>query len=214
MNNYPPTVFIIDDDTAVRDSLTLLLEQEAIHVQSFTSAEAFLSAYKPDFTGCILLDIRMPGKDGLTLQEELNQRKSQLPIIFLTGYGSIPLSVKAMKAGAIDFLTKPVTRIKLLTSIQSAFLEAYKTQHAAEHHQDALSRIVTLTEREQEIMTLVVQGYSNKEIAQRLHISFRTVEIHRSHILHKTGAHNLLDLVRIAHESGLNTSEIQSSTNN
>lgn len=214
MNNYPPTVFIIDDDTAVRDSLTLLLEQEAIHVQSFTSAEAFLSAYKPDFTGCILLDIRMPGKDGLTLQEELNQRKSQLPIIFLTGYGSIPLSVKAMKAGAIDFLTKPVTRIKLLTSIQSAFLEAYKTQHAAEHHQDALSRIVTLTEREQEIMTLVVQGYSNKEIAQRLHISFRTVEIHRSHILHKTGAHNLLDLVRIAHESGLNTSEIQSSPNN
>lgn len=214
MNNYPPTVFIIDDDTAVRDSLTLLLEQEAIHVQSFTSAEAFLSAYKPDFTGCILLDIRMPGKDGLTLQEELNQRKSQLPIIFLTGYGSIPLSVKAMKAGAIDFLTKPVTRIKLLTSIQSAFLEAYKTQHAAEHHQDALSRIITLTEREQEIMTLVVQGYSNKEIAQRLHISFRTVEIHRSHILHKTGAHNLLDLVRIAHESGLNTSEIQSSPNN
>ena len=214
MNNYPPTVFIIDDDTAVRDSLTLLLEQEAIHVQSFTSAEAFLSAYKPDFTGCILLDIRMPGKDGLTLQEELNQRKSQLPIIFLTGYGSIPLSVKAMKAGAIDFLTKPVTRIKLLTSIQSAFLEAYKTQHAAEHHQDALSRIVALTEREQEIMTLVVQGYSNKEIAQRLHISFRTVEIHRSHILHKTGAHNLLDLVRIAHESGLNTSEIQSSPNN
>ena len=214
MNNYPPTVFIIDDDTAVRDSLTLLLEQEAIHVQSFTSAEAFLSAYKPDFTGCILLDIRMPGKDGLTLQEELNQRKNQLPIIFLTGYGSIPLSVKAMKAGAIDFLTKPVTRIKLLTSIQSAFLEAYKTQHAAEHHQDALSRIVTLTEREQEIMTLVVQGYSNKEIAQRLHISFRTVEIHRSHILHKTGAHNLLDLVRIAHESGLNTSEIESSPNN
>lgn len=214
MNNYPPTVFIIDDDTAVRDSLTLLLEQEAIHVQSFTSAEAFLSAYKPDFTGCILLDIRMPGKDGLTLQEELNQRKNQLPIIFLTGYGSIPLSVKAMKAGAIDFLTKPVTRIKLLTSIQSAFLEAYKTQHAAEHHQDALSRIITLTEREQEIMTLVVQGYSNKEIAQRLHISFRTVEIHRSHILHKTGAHNLLDLVRIAHESGLNTSEIESSPNN
>lgn len=214
MNNYPPTVFIIDDDTAVRDSLTLLLEQEAIHVQSFTSAEAFLSAYKPDFTGCILLDIRMPGKDGLTLQEELNQRKSQLPIIFLTGYGSIPLSVKAMKAGAIDFLTKPVTRLKLLTSIQSAFLEAYKTQHATEHHQDALSRIVALTEREQEIMTLVVQGYSNKEIAQRLHISFRTVEIHRSHILHKTGAHNLLDLVRIAHESGLNTSEIQSSPNN
>lgn len=214
MSNYPPTVFIIDDDAAVRDSLTLLLKQEAIHVQSFFSAEAFLGVYQPDFTGCILLDIRMPGNDGLTLQEELKQRKSQLPIIFLTGYGSIPLSVKAMKAGAIDFLTKPVTRTKLLASIQSAFLEAYKTRHAAEHHQDALSRIVTLTEREQEIMTLVVQGYSNKEIAQRLHISFRTVEIHRSHILHKTGAHNLLDLVRIAQEIGLNISEIESPSNN
>ncbi len=208
MNSYPPTVFIIDDNAAVRDSLTLLLEQEAIHVQSFNSAEAFLSAYQSDFTGCILLDIRMPGKDGLTLQEELNQRKSQLPIIFLTGYGSIPLSVKAMKAGAIDFLTKPVTCTKLLASIRLAFLEAYKTQHVTEHHQAALSRIATLTEREQEIMALVIQGYSNKEIAQHLHISFRTVEIHRSHILHKTGAHNLLDLLRIAQESGFSASEI------
>ena len=204
---HPPTVFIIDDDATVREAITLLLEHEEIHVQSFASADAFLSAYHPDFIGCILLDICMPGKDGMQLHEELKQRQSKLPIIFLTGHGDIPQSVKAIKAGAIDFLTKPVTRVKLLASIRSAFLEAYKTQHVAEHHQAILSHIATLTEREQEIMTLVVQGYSNKEIAQHLHISFRTVEIHRSHILHKTGAHNLLDLVRIAQEGGLSPSE-------
>lgn len=204
---YPPTVFIIDDDAAVRDALTLLLEKEAIPVLSFDSAEAFLSAYQPDLLGCILLDIRMPGKSGIKLQEELNQRQSKLPIIFLTGYGNIPLTVKTLKAGAIDFLTKPVTRTKLLASIRSAFQQINQGQQTMEHHHDAVSRVAALTEREQEIMLLVVQGYSNKEIAQRLQISFRTVEIHRSHILHKTGAHNLLDLVRIVHESKLDNPE-------
>lgn len=208
MTVQPPTVYIVDDDATVRDAITLLLEHEEIRVQSFASAEAFLNIYHPDFIGCILLDIRMPGKDGMQLHEELKQRQNKLPIIFLTGHGDIPQSVKAIKAGAIDFLTKPVTRIKLLASIQSAFLEAHKTQHVAKHHEIILSRIATLTEREQEIMAFVIQGYSNKEIAQRLHISFRTVEIHRSHILHKTGAHNLLDLVRIVQESGFSPSEI------
>ncbi|SDY69664.1 response regulator transcription factor [Nitrosomonas sp. Nm33] len=206
MTSQHPFVFIVDDEPAVRDSLALLLKQEGINVQTFENAETFLSAYQPDYKGCIILDIRMPGIDGMQLQEKLSYCKCMMPIIFLTGHGDIPMSVRAMKAGAIDFLTKPITRAKLLASIQSAFLESEKLIAANKHNQDALSRLASLTKREHEVMQLAIQGCHNKEIASRLGISFRTVEIHRSNIMHKTGAINLLDLARIAYESGLNTS--------
>ncbi len=203
MTSQQSVVFIVDDDPAVRDALTLLLKQEGISVQIFENAETFLSAYRPDYKGCIILDVRMPGMDGMQLQEKLFHCNCVMPIIFLTGHGDIPMSVRAIKAGATNFLTKPITRAKLLDSIQSAFLENEKLIAANRHNQDAILRLISLTKREREVMELAIQGYHNKEIASRLGISFRTVEIHRSNIMHKTGAINLLDLARIAYESGL-----------
>lgn len=206
MTSQNSVVFIVDDHPAVRDSLALLLKQVGIDVQTFENAEAFLDAYQPDYKGCIILDVRMSGMDGMQLQEKLSDSKCMMPIIFLTGHGDIPMSVRAIKAGAIDFLTKPITLEKLLPSVQSALLENEKLIEANKHNQDALSRLESLTKREYEVMMLAIQGCHNKEIATRLGISFRTVEIHRSNIMHKTGAINLLDLARIAYESGLNTS--------
>lgn len=203
MTTPKSTVYIVDDDPAVRDSLSLMMKQEKIDVLSFDSADAFLNAYQPDYYGCIIIDISMPGMGGLQLQNELSRRGIMLPVIFLTGHGDIPMSVNAIKAGAVDFLTKPVTREKLLTSVRSALFEAKKKMNAVKHNQATRSRIATLTKREREVMKLAAQGCTNKEIASQLGISHRTVEIHRSKIMHKTGAANVIDLAHIAHEAGL-----------
>ncbi len=203
MTNLAPVVFIVDDELSVRDSLTLMLEQEDISVQSYESADVFLSAFPQDCIGCIIIDVNMPGMDGMQLQEELSRRNNTFPIIFLTGHGNIPMSVKAMKNGAMDFLTKPVTRKKLLDSVRLAFLESEERLNKVEHKKNAQLSIATLTEREREVMNLAVQGASNKIIASRLGISHRTVEVHKSNIMHKTGASNLIDLVRITRESEL-----------
>jgi len=197
------TVFIIDDDPAIRDSLALMIAQENISVMTFENAEAFLEACQAECLGCAIIDIRMPGMDGMQLQEELSKRNILLPIIFLTGHGDIPMSVRAIKAGAVDFLTKPVTREKLISAVRSAICESEKITTESIHHHDATSRMATLTDRERDVMMLAIQGYPNKEIARHLEISHRTVEIHKSKIMHKTGAINLLDLARIAHEGGL-----------
>lgn len=203
MTNHEPIVFIVDDEPAVRDSLTLVIEQAGFNVQSFESAEVFLSAYNPDFFGCIIIDVQMPVMNGMQLQDELLQRNILLPVIFLTGHGDIPMSVRAIKTGAVDFLTKPVTREKLLTCVRSAFAEAEKRVDEAAHKQNALACLAKLTQREREVMSLAVQGCSNKDIAACLDISHRTVEIHKSNIMRKTGSINLLDLVRITRESDL-----------
>ncbi len=203
MTNLAPVVFIVDDELSVRDSLTLMLEQEDISVQSYENADIFLSAFPQDCIGCIIIDVNMPGMDGMQLQEELSRRNNIFPIIFLTGHGNIPMSVQAMKNGAMDFLTKPVTRKTLLNSVRSAFLESEKRLNQVEHKQTAMRSIATLTEREREVMNLAVQGASNKVIASRLGISHRTVEVHKSNIMHKTGASNLIDLVHITRESEL-----------
>jgi FixJ family two-component response regulator len=198
---YPETtVFIVDDDSAIRDSLTLMISQENIAVNTYASAEEFLDATLPACIGCIIIDIRMPGLDGMQLQEVLSERNTLLPIIFLTGHGDIPMSVRAIKAGALDFLTKPVTREKLMASVRSAILESQRIMSENISQQDAISRIAELTDRERDVMVLAIQGYPNKEIARHLGISHRTVEIHKSKVMHKTGAVNLLDLARIAHE--------------
>lgn len=196
-----PTIFIVDDDAAVRDSLSLMIQQENINVLSFESAETFLNAYQPESGSCAIFDIRMSGMDGLELHQMLLTRKISLPIIFLTGHGDIPLSVQAMKAGAVDFLTKPVTREKLSTSIKLAFQRSEILSLESVNHQQALSHIAHLTDRERDVMLLAVQGLPNKHIARQLGISHRTVEIHKSKIMQKTGAINLLDLARIVHES-------------
>lgn len=205
MTNLAPVVFIVDDELSVRDSLTLMLEQEDISVQSYENADVFLRAFPQDCIGCIIIDVNMPGMDGMQLQEELSRRNNTFPIIFLTGHGNIPMSVQAIKNGALDFLTKPVTRKTLLNSVRSAFLESEKRLNQVEHKQTAMRSIASLTEREREVMNLAVQGASNKVIASRLGISHRTVEVHKSNIMHKTGASNLIDLVRITRESELDS---------
>ena len=193
-------VFIIDDDDAVRHSLMLMIEQEGIPVQVFESAEAFLKHFQPQFKGCIILDINMPGMDGLQLQETLGNYECSLPIIFLTGFGSVPQSVKALKMGAVDFLIKPVTREKLIESIRSAFVKCENLIQVRRHNHKTKSFLSKLTAREKEILGLVLQGRSNKEIGLDLDISYRTVEIHRRNIMHKAGATNLLELAELAHK--------------
>lgn len=196
------TIFIVDDDPAVLDALSMMVEQEGYSVKTFACAEAFLSAYQQEVLGCALLDVRMPQINGLTLQKMMADKGILLPIIFLTGHGDIPMSVDAIKAGAYDFLTKPVTREKLLASIRPAIIESDKKLSQYASIQEAKDLIESLTDREKEVMLLAVNGFPNKEIARRLNISHRTVEIHKSKIMHKTGAINLLDLASIAREGG------------
>jgi FixJ family two-component response regulator len=200
MNTSEATVFIVDDDAAVRDSIMLMIEQEGFKVQTFQNAEDFLAAYNNEIYGCAVLDIHMSGMDGMQLQQEMSQRNIKLPVIFLTGHGDIPLSVKAIKTGAVDFLTKPVTRDNLLSSLRSAIVESKRLICQLANGEVAKSRLADLTEREREVMALAIVGFPNKEIARRLGISHRTVEIHKSKIMHKTGATNLLELARIASE--------------
>ena len=203
MMNLAPTVFIVDDDPAVRDSLTMMIEQEGMNVKAFESGEAFINTYQHEPYACAIIDKGMPGMDGLQLQDELTKRAILLPLVFLTGHGDIPMSVKAIKAGAVDFLTKPVTREKLLASINAALLDSEKMLSQSANNQSCRELLAELTDREREVMTLAVAGHPNKQIARELGISHRTVEIHKSKIMHKTGAINLLDLARIAHEGGL-----------
>lgn len=190
-------VYVVDDDEAVRESLAFLFETAGLATLTFSAAEGFLQAYQADVPGCLVLDVRMPGMTGPELQAEMARLGIDLPIIFLTAHGSIPLTVKAIQAGAVDFLTKPVDGQMLLERVQaSVLLSAEKLQRGRESL--ALrNRMATLTEREREVLMLAVEGHSNKEIARRLGISFRTVEHHRSHIMLKTGVCNLLKLARL-----------------
>jgi FixJ family two-component response regulator len=197
--NTNARIFVVDNDGAVRESLSLLLEQEDFSVETFDSAEAFLTNFQAGPHSCAIIDIRMPVMDGMQLQAELTRRGILLPIIFLTGHGDIPLSVRAIKHGAVDFLTKPVSGATLLESVRVALDESDRLNSVAAASQSAAERIASLTEREREVMALAVDGLSNKEAARRLGISHRTVEIHRARIMHKTGADTLIDLLRIAH---------------
>ena len=200
--NEQTLIYIVDDDPAVRDALTLLLEQEGLAVGAYACAPDFLAALRPEQPGCAIVDLRMPGMDGMQLQEELAQRAILLPIIFLTGHGDIQTSVRAIKAGAVDFLTKPVTGAALVGSVHAALKEGEKLHAQAQVNQNATSRLASLTEREYEVMRLAIEGLPNKEIARRLDISHRTVEIHKARIMHKTAAATLLDLARIAEAGG------------
>jgi FixJ family two-component response regulator len=193
-------VYIIDDDAAVRDALSLMLAQDGLMVESFECAEDFLAFLPQHGRGCAVVDICMPMMDGMTLQEELLAREVTLPIIFLTGHGEIPMSVRAIKAGAVDFLTKPVTRERLLSSVRTALMLSEKAYDQAMKIEMTRNRLNELTEREREVMSLAILGQSNKEIARHLGISHRTVEIHKAKIMHKTGAMNLLELARLAQE--------------
>ena len=191
-------IFIVDDDAAVRDSLAMLLEAAGYAIESFQSAADFLASYTPSTRECIILDVDMPDMDGPALQGELARRGLRLPVIFLSGHGTIPVTVRAIKAGAVDFLTKPVDGSELLGHVQKALEKDSLRQKKIGSYQSIYSRLATLTKREREVLMLAISGLASKEIGHRLGISYRTAEIHRAHILQKTGASNLLELAHIA----------------
>jgi FixJ family two-component response regulator len=196
-----PTVFLVDDDQAVRDALELLLETAAFRTESFPSADSFLDNCDPDRPGCLVLDIRMPGMSGLRLQEALTAKNIHLPVIFLTGHGNVPMSAKAFRSGAIDFMEKPFDESLLLERIQEAILLDRSNREVLAKRRESTARLASLTPREHEILLLIVAGRSNKEIATRLKLSHRTVETHRSRIMEKTGARSLADLIQLTHTS-------------
>lgn len=197
MSNDDTTIFVVDDDEDVRSSLQALLEAEGFAAETFESAGAFLASDAPMRSGCLIADIRMPDMDGLELQEELVRRRAGLPVIVVTGHGDVPLAVRAMKAGAIDFLEKPYDEAVLLTSVQRALSEAEQASERAAAALEAETRLASLTERERQVLDLLAAGRPNKVIAYELDISPRTVEIHRARVMEKMRAKSLAELVRM-----------------
>ncbi len=200
----PPTVFLVDDDPGVRDALSLSLKTAGLNVEAYDTAESFLAAYCCDRPGCLVLDVRMPQMSGLELQEALKANRIKIPIIFITGHGDIPMSVRAIKAGALDFLEKPFRMQVLLERVQEAMAKDARVRESDTDKQAVIGRYMRLTPREREIMSLIIEGKSSKEIAKELHVSPRTVETHRSRIIDKMEAKSLSDLVAMSFSCGLN----------
>ena len=192
------TVYLVDDDSAVRHALGTFLSGTGYHTLVYESAEAFLESVDEAASGVLVLDQRMSGMTGLELQQVLAERGMVLPIIFITGHGNVPLSVMAMKAGAMDFIEKPFSNEVLLANVQEAFRRLVDEQQKKSRKSAILHRYEMLTPREKEILTFIVEGISNKNLAKRLQISNRTIEVHRSRIMHKMQANSLPDLVRMA----------------
>jgi two-component system response regulator FixJ len=201
-SNLRPTIFIVDDDAAVRDALKLLLRSVGQAVETYASAQEFLDAYSEDRPGCLVLDIRMPGMSGLELQQKLNEKHSILPIIFITGHGDVPMAVEAMQAGAVDFIQKPFRDQDLIDRINQALEKDSSNRAALGERNDIRRRLDTLTPREREVLDLVVHGKANKVIAGDLKLSQRTVEIHRARVMEKMQASSLAHLVRMVLEVG------------
>ena len=192
-----PTVYIVDDDQAVRHAMELLMRSVGMEYAIFHSGDEFLEKYSPDFAGCLVLDIRMPGLGGLELQERLNELGSTLPIIFVTGHGDVPMAVEAMQKGAVDFIQKPFRDQELLDRIGDAMKADRERRSARQQKADVLERIGKLTNRERQVLDLVVTGKPNKVIAYELGVSQRTVEIHRARVMEKMQAKSLADLVKM-----------------
>jgi two-component system response regulator FixJ len=189
-------VFVVDDDPDVRDSLAMLLESSGYAAQCYESAAAFLASEVPNARGCLIVDIQMPDMTGLELQNQLVARRSPLAVVVMTGHGDIPIAVQAMKAGAVDFLEKPFEDDVLLDSIRRALDRAFSVGNRTDAVKEAQTRLAQLTDRERQVLDLIVAGKANKVIAYELSISPRTVEIHRARVMEKMAANNLADLVR------------------
>jgi FixJ family two-component response regulator len=196
-------VYVIDDDAGARTAIQSLVESVGLRAATFGSAQEFLASRRPDAPACLVLDVRLPGVSGLDFQRDLAARNIAIPIIFITGHGDIPMSVEAMKAGALEFLTKPFRGQALLDAIQKAL----ERDRAARHEQSRVAqlhqRLATLTPREREVMQLVISGLLNKQIAGELGASERTVKIHRGQVMRKMQAESLPDLVRMAAKIGM-----------
>ena len=195
--NHTQLVYVIDDDEAVRDSMSMLLDSADFPYQCFQTADEFFKQHNDARRGCLVLDIRMPGMTGLELQQRLASIGSNLPIIFITGHGDVPMAVEAMRRGALDFLRKPVNESNFLERIQHALDQESGNWHHKLDQAQARERIASLTGREHEVFQMVAEGDANKAIAGDLGISERTVEVHRSQVMKKLGARSLAQLVRI-----------------
>jgi len=200
MTNTTSTVFVVDDDDAVRRSLSLLLQSAGLSVEHFASAREFLDRYDPYCPGCVVLDVRMPEMTGLELQEYLNVHGAILPVIFITGHGDVPMAVEAMRHGAFDFLQKPFVDQDLLDTVRRAVNQDRGNRVRLQEHDAIKERLVSLTPREREILDLVTSGKPNKVMAAQLGVSQRTVEIHRARVMEKMCAGSLAQLVRMVME--------------
>jgi FixJ family two-component response regulator len=198
MTKEQPIVFIIDDDAAVRETIEDLLRSVGLEVASFGSTQEFLQCKRPDVPSCIVLDVRLPGASGLEFQNALIQRGVHLPIIFISGHGNIPMSVQAMKSGAVEFLTKPLQEQNLLDAVQAGIQRDRARREEAAFVSELRERFDSLTTREREVMALVVTGRPNKQIAAELKLSEMTVKVHRSQVTRKMRAKSVIDLVRMA----------------
>src|SRR5690554_6110560 len=202
----PPTVFVVDDDPSVRKSLERLLRLSGFHVQTFASAEEFLACrpcQNPKEPACLVLDVRMPGISGINLQQELVKAGVILPIVFISGHGNIPMSVQAMKNGAVDFLPKPFAEEELLAAVEQALTKAARLQKETVEKAEIRRRVKTLTPREYEVFRWVITGMLNKEIAAELKVTEKTIKVHRARVMQKMKAASLADLVRLAEKIGI-----------
>jgi FixJ family two-component response regulator len=199
----PATVFLLDDEAGMLKALTRLLEAESFAVRAFTSAKAFLESYRPEAFSCLVLDVAMPELNGLELQQRLTQAGVLLPIVFLTGHGDIPMSVQAIKVGALDFLTKPVKDVDLLRAVRAALQRAAEQRESIMEAALLRQRYSVLTPREREVMAHVIAGELNKQVAYALGIGEHTIKVHRSRVMEKMGVESLPDLVRAAKRLGL-----------
>jgi len=209
MTETDSVVFVVDDDPSVRRAIKRLVESVGLRVDVFGSATEFMNSSHPDIASCLVLDIRLPGMSGLDFQRELAEAKVHIPIIFITGHGDIPMSVRAMKAGAVEFLTKPFRDQDLLDAIQAG-LEKDRAKRRR-HAETAVlrERFESLTPSEREVLTRVVSGLLNKQIAAEIGTTEATVKVHRSHLMRKMGANSLPDLVRMAEKIGISGSKRQ-----
>ncbi len=189
-------IHVVDDDEALRDSLVWMLESNAYAVAAHDSAEAFLEACRPEMVGCIVLDVRMPGMSGLELFEELRHRRCGLPVIFITGHGDVPMAVSALKKGAVDFIEKPFGERDMLRLIEQCLQFERENREKRLLEADTARRLEQLTQREREVLDLIIVGKLNKQIADVLGISIKTVEVHRARVMEKMGAHSLAELVQ------------------
>lgn len=205
------TVFVVDDDQAMRNSLKWLIESVGMSVEVFGSADEFIRSYYPGRAGCLLLDVRMPGMSGLELQEYFVEQQIRIPVIIITGHGDVPMAVRAMKVGAVDFIEKPFNDELLLDSIRNALIIDVEQRSLQAERSEIAARLAELTPREHQVMEMVTDGRANKEIALALGVSAKTVEAHRARVMEKMQASSLADLVKMAIAANISSEETEDS---
>ena len=209
MTESIPTVFVVDDDPSIRESLSLLLSSAGYSVNTFASAKEFLeSEHSTSGPACLVLDVKMPGISGLDLQKELTSRNYAIPVIFITGHGDIPMSVEAMKKGAVDFLSKPFDDGQLLDAVKVALLKDSQARSDLNEQKHIMQRLDSLTTRENEILTYLITGMLNKQIAYELKISERTLKAHRKQVFDKMGVNSMAELVRLTEKVGVKPADV------